>query len=30
MFQGTSIVNIFPVPIWAHILAPENAERIND
>jgi len=29
MFAETSCVNIFPIPIWAHALKPEDAQRVN-
>ncbi len=29
MFSETRLVNLFPIPIWIHQLAPEQSERIN-
>ncbi|MDJ0935301.1 MAG: 2OG-Fe(II) oxygenase family protein [Kiloniellales bacterium] len=29
MFTETRLVNLFPIPIWVHQLAPEPSERIN-
>ncbi len=30
MFSETSIVNLFPAPVWVHRLARKDAKRIND
>ncbi len=29
MFTETRLVNLFPIPIWVHQLAPEQSESIN-
>ena len=29
MFAKTNIVNLFPVPLWAHALHPEDAAAVN-
>lgn len=29
MFSDTRVVNVFPVPVWTHKLAEDQAERVN-
>lgn len=29
MFKSTNVINIFPVPVWAHLLERADAERLN-
>lgn len=29
MFADTKLVNLFPVPLWLHVLQPADAEAVN-